>query len=293
MPHHQILSRLRSWPLEEINLEDTIILGRGNRVSKRDAQCAIVIELVDIFGSLVFLAGSVCFLPHLSRRLIIFLLGCGLFILGGLIYAGLSVFTLVETVRENGWRNYEACENFLYLVGSLIFLAGTILYWPEHAEYTNMEWVKAYSFGVYFNLFTPEFEATLLFIIGSLLFAMAAFVNGVSSGIRQSNRSEEDNQQGNQETGSRNDRGWEHISETFAGLLHATTSLYFAGSLLFVVGSVAFLPDYGFTEQMAAFGAWCYIIGSALFVFGGSVSLARVFRQMTRTPERFALLSAK
>mmetsp|Transcript_85695 Transcript_85695/g.239497 ORF Transcript_85695/g.239497 Transcript_85695/m.239497 type:complete len:276 (+) Transcript_85695:179-1006(+) len=267
MPHYQILGRLRSWPLHDLKRS------HDEQVSlrHREGVCACVVEVMDIFGGVIFLVGSVCFLPEVSKRLVVFLTGCALFILGGVIYAGLSTFTLVETVRVRGWQTLEACENALYLVGSIVFLAGTVLYWPEETHYMNMEWMKEFSLGVYFNLFTSEFEGTLLFIFGSLLFAMAAFVNGLSQG---------------QNTGQPDEHG---------GLLAATTSLYMAGSLLFVVGSVAFLPDLGCSEQMLCIGAWCFIVGSALYVIGGSISLVRVTRQMQQCPERkhlFAQLRA-
>merc|ERR1719203_1426817 len=58
-------------------------------------------------------------------------------------------------------------------------------------------------------------------------------------------------------------------------LLTATTSLYMAGSLLFVMGSVAFIPDLGCNEGMLALGAVSFIVGSVLYTIGGVVSLIR------------------
>mmetsp|Transcript_145621 Transcript_145621/g.363234 ORF Transcript_145621/g.363234 Transcript_145621/m.363234 type:complete len:282 (-) Transcript_145621:3-848(-) len=212
---------------------------------------SFLVEALDILVGMVFLAGSVCFLPSYGDNLRTFLTGCLLFIVGGALQLCLSVFTGWEAWRSRGWCP-EAKEHAFYVVGSLLFLAGTVLYWPEEAKHTHVEWIKGLSLGVYFNLFTPEFEGTLLFIVGSLLFAMAAFVNALSCYAFS---------QASQSFGSR--------------LLLATTSLYIVGSLLFVLGSVAFLPHLGWGDHMEAFGASCFITGSALYVAGGLASLLR------------------
>lgn len=266
MPHH-LSVRLRTWPLIfEDSQKAPSCEKKGLR--HKDGVVACAVEVFDIIGGLIFLVGSICFLPALSHRLAIFLAGCALFILGSVVYMAVSAFCLVESVTERGWYTLEACETMLYFVANIIFLVGTVLYWPEEAHYTNIDWMKEFSLGVYFNLFTPEFEGTLLFILGSVLYAIAAFVNGVSQG------------RGIADDGHRD----------YSGLFSATTSLYMAGSLLFVVGSFAFLPDFGITEQIVTMGAWCYIIGSALFVVGGLISLGRVSRQLKNSPEREALV---
>jgi len=212
---------------------------------------SFLVEALDILVGVVFFFGSICFLPAYGSDLRTFLLGCLLFIVGGALHLCLSLFTLWEAWKSRGWCP-EAKEHAFYLLGSLLFLAGTVLYWPEEAKHTHVEWMKGLSLGVYFNLFTPEFEGTLLFILGSLLFAMAALVNGLNSyAFSQASHS----------LGSR--------------LLLATTLLYMAGSLLFVLGSVAFLPNLGWGEHMETFGASCFVAGSALYVFGGLASLLR------------------
>merc|ERR1712032_204577 len=111
-----------------------------------------------------------------------------------------------------------------------------------------MDPVKDVSIVQYFNLMSPEFEGTLLFIAGSLMFAAAAFVNGLNH----------------------ND-----LISIEGKLMSATTSLYMAGSLLFVIGSVAFIPDLGCDERMLIIGAVSFIIGSVLYTIGAVVSLLR------------------
>lgn len=240
MPH-LVIQRLRSG----VNLCPV----RWGQPKRRDAACALIVESLDLFGGVIFVAGSICFLPTFSHDLQVFLVGCGLFVLGGLVYVGVCSFTLLEAVRERGWVTFEAWENILYLVGSVIFVVGTILYWPPEAHHEGMDWlVNTMSLGAYFNLFTPEFEGTLLFIVGSLFYVFAAFVNGLDQ---------------------------RNFASAEGQLLSATTSLYMGGSLLFVMGSVAFLPDLGCNEQMLTVGAWCFVVGSALFVAGSILSIIR------------------
>lgn len=242
MPH-LVIERTRSVP--------GIFSCTCGRPKRSDAVCACIVELLDILGGVIFLVGSVCFLPAYSEKVSVFLTGCALYVVGALIYMLLSSFTLFEALREVQFL--EAFENFLYFVGSLIFLIGTILYWPSEARYRYVEWMKDFSVGAQLELFSPEFEGTLLFILGSVVFTFAAFVNGL------------------------NQRVGDSVSSR---MLAATTSLYMAGSLLFVMGSVAFLPELGCNNQMTTIGAWCFILGSLFYVIGGSVSLARTLREI-------------
>mmetsp|Transcript_88191 Transcript_88191/g.205194 ORF Transcript_88191/g.205194 Transcript_88191/m.205194 type:complete len:262 (-) Transcript_88191:62-847(-) len=245
MPH-LLITRIRSVP------RICCPFSRLDVPTGRNACCAYLLEGLDILGGVAFIAGSACFLPCFSHQLHVFLTGCGLFVMGSLIYCGICTFSLIESVREKGFRTFEACENALYLVGSGVFVVGTIMYWPPEAHHKGIEWlVESISLGVYFNLFTPEFEGTLLFILGSFLFVCAAFVNGLDQQTFDSSESR---------------------------LLGATTSLYMAGSLLFVMGSVAFLPDMGCSEQMLTVGAWCFVAGSVLYTVGSVISLVRTAR---------------
>jgi len=250
MPH-LVVNRLRSFSRPPAPGE----------LRKRDAWCALLIEGFDIFAGVIFFVGSVCFLPDFAHNLNVFLAGCALFVLGGVIYCGICGFALMECIGSRGFATFEACENALYLFGSVVFVAGTVMYWPPEAHHKGMDWlVNNISLGVYFNLFTPEFEGTLLFILGSLLFLFAAFVNGLDQ-------------------------------RNFAGsdgkLLGTTTALYMGGSVLFVLGSVAFLPDIGFNEHVLTVGASCFIVGSVLYIAGSTICLfvtARELRDPARAP---------
>mmetsp|Transcript_64149 Transcript_64149/g.126234 ORF Transcript_64149/g.126234 Transcript_64149/m.126234 type:complete len:298 (-) Transcript_64149:94-987(-) len=261
MPH-SLVERLRLFPvpcraairLDKPDARDAPAVSEAPSGSWRWARGSVdcVVETVETLASFIFLIGSLCFLPGWVDDVRIFLLGCELFVLGGFLLVVLSVATLFEALKAKGWGN-EASEHVMYLVGSLLFLAGTILYWPEQVGDEHIQWMKGCAIGVYLNLFSPEFEGTLLFIAGSMLFAVAALINGMSTNVF-SHRSAS--------PGKR--------------LLLASASLYLIGSLLFVVGSVAWLPDLGFGRGGEAIGAWTFVVGSAAYLLGGLLSLLRV-----------------
>jgi len=254
MPH-LLIERLRSFPS----------LGSfTSPFNRKDYPIgAFVLEALDITAGIIFVVGSVCFLPPYSDNLDVFLAGCILFVIGGLLYLIICACAFFEALSLKGLQTLEASENGLYLFGSWLFLVGTILYWPAEAHYRHIDKLQEMSLGQYFNLFDPEFEGTLLFIIGSVMFAFAAFFNALNQ---------------------------REFDEWTSKLLSAITSLYLGGSLLFAMGSVAFLPNMGCSKQMQQIGAWLFIIGSVLFVIGGCLSLWRT-TWISRKPELSALIA--
>jgi len=241
MPH-LLIERLREFPN----------VCRGN----------ILVEVLDILAGIIFIVGSVCFLPEYEHNLKVFLFGVILYVVGSAIYVVICTGTLAEAISTKGLWSFESFENILYLVGSWVFFWGTFLYWPKKAHTDIVEAMKDMSLGQQLNLFSPEFEGTLLFILGSAMFAFAAFVNALNQ---------------------------RHFEELIGKLLTASTSLYMAGSILFCMGSVAFLPDLGCNDQMLTIGAWCFIIGSAFFTIGGCLSLYRTILVMQPDEEKVPL----
>jgi hypothetical protein len=217
-----------------------------------DSACAYTIEVVDLISGLIILIGSACFLPSFSRDQDIFILGCALFVVGTTGYLVISIFTLAEAVYEKGIESLEACENSLYVAGAMLFNAGTVLYWPEQS-WPLIVASKDLSPGQFFNWFSPEFEGTILFIIGSLFFAMAAYVNGLSQ---------------------------RDFDTPVQKMLTAATTCYMVGALLLIMGSVAWLPELGCGQRMEEFGAIMYILGSLMYVIGGVISLIRTSIQL-------------
>merc|ERR1712110_201158 len=88
----------------------------------------------------------------------------------------------------------------------------------------------------------------MLFIVGSSIFALAAFVNAM---------------------GQRRYDLWTH------NMLSLITTCYLCGSMLFAMGSMCFLPDMGCDDNMLAVGAWMFIVGSVCFLIGSIFSLWR------------------
>jgi len=260
MPH-LLIERLRHTPT---------FCPCGRRVGKdgkmgrmRDnVACAYSVEAIDIISSLIILIGAACFLPSFSQDMEIFILGCVLFVVGTTGYLAISIFALGEAIYEKGLESLEACENSLYVAGALLFNAGTILYWPDEANWPMTLASRELMVGQYFNWFSPEFEGTVLFIIGSLFFAMAAYVNAL------------------------NQRSFD---TPISKMLMAVTTCYMVGALLLVMGSVAWLPELGCGDRMEEFGAVMYVIGSLAYVIGGVISLIRTSLQL-EDPEYAPLL---
>lgn len=226
---------------------------------------AFVIETLDLVASVIFLVGSFCFLPHYAKDLEVFLAGCILFVVGAVMLLAISMFCWVEAMlHHKSACTFEACEHMLYVIGSWMFVVGTILYWPTKAHYAQVKVLQDFSLGQYFNLFSPEFEGTLLFTLGSVIFAFAAFTNAL------------------------NHRKYE---AEMSQMLTAVTTLYMGGDMLFIIGSVAFLPDVGCNKKMVTIGAWTFILGSALFIIGALLSMFRTL-QIWRMGER-AYLGSK
>lgn len=217
---------------------------------------ALLMDTLDISAGLMFVAGSACFLPVFAQYLEVYIEGCFLFVLGSVIYVGISAFCLREAVRTKGYNSADTSESLLYLVGSVLFLVGTVLYWPNHEGLLNMAWAKQHSLGAYFNLFTAEYEAILFFICGSLVFAAAAYVNSIKA--RRA------------------------VDAYEATLLMAANVTYVAGSLLLVVGSVACLPRIGHSEFVLTLSAASILLGSFLYVVGGVLNMARTWSKLQK-----------
>lgn len=209
-----------------------------------------MIEGLELGANMMFAVGSMCFLPAYAHDMDVFLLGCGLFVFGSFVYCCITIYTLCEAVHyHDNILNFESIEHVLYLLGSLLYLIGTLMYWPPEIDRYHMTWLaKHLSLGVYFNLFSTQFEGTILFMVGSAFFAFASFVNGL------------------------NQRSFDTLTNQ---LLTAVTSLYLGGALFFVMGSVAFLPDLGCNGTMVCIGATLYILGSLLLGIGSVVSIYR------------------
>jgi len=260
MPH-VLIERARDFP------EFVKSVGSARKHSDVAAYLA---ETVDIVSGLLFLLGSVYFLPVYAEHVGTFYYACDLFIVGSFGFCVVCAFTLAEAMIEIGPVSMEALENGLYLSGSWLFLMGSIVYRPDNQKLgidlsmLNAGGPPIFTLELYCrhggNL-DGEMLGCILFIVGSTMFACAAFLNALNP-----RKSEEE----------------------LSRLLSATTCLYFAGSLFCVMGSVAMLPHMGCEESMAWIGAWSFIGASLLFTIGSCLSLLRTVR-LRRSPESESL----
>lgn len=258
-----LLDRIRELPLWFRRSCDSAFGEEAdNSGHPRRAVFAYCLVFSGLAADITFVVGSICFLPEFSRDLDVFLIGCMLFVVGCGVYVVITSITFIESLHQKGLFCFEAFEHLLYLIGSWLYLVGSVLYWPSEAEYEHVEWMKGMAPGVYFNLMSPEFEGSILFILGSVLFVIAAFVNGLSI------------------------RGFDTYQQQ---LVTAITSMYMLGSLFFVMGSVAFLPELGCNETMMTYGCWAFIIGSILFVAGSCLNVMHT-RYMLESKEHIPLL---
>ena len=132
-------------------------------------------------------------------------------------------------------------EKLLYLAGGLIFLVGTFYF--QHPQMI--------SHRIPSEVLAEEdvlFAAIWMFIIGSIIFVFATFLNALT--LNASGR-------------------------TFIHWAVATCGIYELGGILFVMGSVCFMPNQGCKEGMEILGAWCFILGAACYVLGDFIDFMK------------------
>jgi putative effector of murein hydrolase LrgA (UPF0299 family) len=85
-------------------------------------------------------------------------------------------------------------------------------------------------------------------------------------------------------------RHWRESSKRDIGevLDQVAASSYVWGTILFTVGSVFFTSPVGWVEA----GAWCFIVGSLLFVVGACVNVLQVFQTSSKSTQQLMNLTA-
>lgn len=201
-------------------------------------------------------------------------LGCNLFIIGSALLAFISGMDIFEDVLLCGlklpgtgtalrtasgttyeWLGSDAeaadsdfhvmigprAEKLLYLSGGLVFLVGTIYF--QHPQMLTQRLPS--------EVVAEEdvlFLAIWMFILGSIIFVFATFLNALT--LNASGR-------------------------TFIHWSVATCGIYELGGILFVMGSVCFMPNQGCKEGMEILGAWCFILGAACYVLGDFIDFMK------------------
>lgn len=135
-----------------------------------------------------------------------------------------------------GQFRWETFNAVLYKIGGVIFIGGSILFFPRFEAYEDL--------------------GAWLFFAGSLLYLVVC-LHDMAEAIRYRRTAPETDHTGSLE------------------LVAAGT--YLLGTILFTVGSIFFLSEVGW--QIA--GAWCFVIGSLLFVIGASVNVLLIVKAGT------------
>ncbi|MGE4536679.1 MAG: YrhK family protein [Desulfovibrio sp.] len=126
------------------------------------------------------------------------------------------------------WETFNAA---LYKLGGLVFIAGSILFFPRFEAYQDI--------------------GAWIFFAGSLLYLVVT-VHDLIEVWRHWHQ-------------SRN----HGIFDVFEWL---AASSYLWGTILFTVGSIFFLSRVGLPKA----GAWCFVVGSLLFVLGACINVLRI-----------------
>mmetsp|Transcript_57312 Transcript_57312/g.167744 ORF Transcript_57312/g.167744 Transcript_57312/m.167744 type:complete len:685 (+) Transcript_57312:89-2143(+) len=133
----------------------------------------------------------------------------------------------------------NAAEKALYFAGSFVFLIGTFYF--QHPKKVASS-VPSIEEADVLNM------AIAMFIVGSAIFAFAAFVNALSLASAHT---------------------------TFGTWAVAVCGIYECGGILFVMGSVCFMPNQGCGKGMEVMGAWSFIVGSGCYLLGGCIETAK------------------
>lgn len=141
------------------------------------------------------------------------------------------------TNRKRSYRSgsesffWEGLNASAYIVGALCFVMGSIFFLPALDQYSA--------------------SAAWLFILGSLIY-LAVTLEDFAETLNYYRHNER--------------YGRKTVLEFF------TLGGYVIACILFLAGSIFFLPSI-FKE---AWGAWCFIIGSALFAAGATISVTQI-----------------
>lgn len=177
-------------------------------------------------GSICFVVGSYYFLPNFDRK--VHRGAAILFIIGSVFFTIASIILF--------WRNdchtmtdYPLTLNGMaYISANTMFIVGSFCFLPEYEDMNGGE---------------VEYLGIILFIVGSLIFLLAPMYDIFRTFEMRTHK---------QISAAR------LVTEVTVGLA------YVAGSFLFVVGSILFLPYYYTRESYHA--VYCFIIGSCFFL---------------------------
>lgn len=133
----------------------------------------------------------------------------------------------------HGQFRWESINAFLYKLGGLVFILGSIMFFPAMQEYMNL--------------------GCWIFFFGSLLYLVVT-VHDLAEVHTH----------------------WKSAQGLDRKKIYEYTAAvsYVAGTVLFVLGSIFFLSEVGWT----ILGGWSFIIGSLLFVLGAGINVLQIVK---------------
>jgi len=140
---------------------------------------------------------------------------------------------------------WETINAVAYKAGGIIFLVGSVLFFPALDRWSNL--------------------GAWLFLVGSLLYLVVNTHDAieVTRHYREMRR--------------RSERTGPTPAVDKLRLEALATGTYLSGSVLFIIGSLFFLSEIDWVRG----GAWCFIVGSLLFVIGASVNVLQIVQAKT------------
>lgn len=249
----------------------------------------LVDELLFVVASLIFVAGSLDFFPTAPFEK--YIEGCELYVAGSALYFALALFATYEIVEDARLSSrsisaWSLLEQVLYLLGSTFFVIGTILFTPSGeggaavapatgggddagGSVDSVRAISAPLFGRNFYVgvgdvpLPPDSSIMTgdeLFVVGSVLFTVAAFVSALKAAGETSSELE---------------------SVIRRRVSVACASLYELGGVAFVVGTLGFIPasSLGISacpdgpRTLESAGATLFVIGSVLYTVGSLLVL--------------------
>lgn len=192
---------------------------------------------VDILGGIIFIIGSLFFFPGFSEYEN---WGAGLFFVGSALYLLVTGHDWVELRRHLRKIAHKPKRRAVYeWIAVYAYFGATLLFLVGSLLF--LSWFAKYETGAW------------LFIVGSVAFALGAAINVLQ--VQKEAR------------------------VAAMRLLNLTALCFLAGSVLFAVASVPYLWDFhsdGDKNTVFTFMAWQYLVGSGLFFLGGVFSGCRV-----------------
>jgi hypothetical protein len=194
--------------------------------------------IIYCLGGLVFIAGSVLFLPHFDK---ISQWGAWAFIGGSILYLVVTLHDLMESIfyfkshhQEDIPHVMEFLAGLIYVTGTVLFIVGSVLFLPSYELTTSASWC---------------------FIIGSMLFMIGACINVIQ--IVQAPTL----------------LTLQLLNAT--ALCFIVGSVLFLAASIPYLWPVANAND---RLRLFTYMGWEYVIGSILFFAGGLINYYRAFK---------------